>query len=53
MPSPPPLNFSNILDKPPPLGGDFLGEHYWLFERAVTIHSFCESNNILVALFLN
>jgi len=43
------LNFLNNFgdkkggDNPPPLGGDFLGEDYGLFGRAVAIHFLCES----------
>jgi len=38
---PPLLDFLNNLgDDIPPLGGDFLGEDYGLFERASAIHSF-------------
>jgi len=38
------LDFSNnFAMPPPPLGGDFLGEDYRLFERAVAMHFLCES----------
>jgi len=44
----PPFRFFKQLMRcpPPSLGGDFLGEDYELFGRAVLIHFFCESKKM-------